>query len=137
MASKVKSKWDKLDANAQKWAKRLTAVATIIGVLTAGAGWIITQLDNSVASRIEAQTATLQQEVQEIAKDREATARQQELQLTRLELMMLMETDPNNTVEIEKVAHHYFVDDQGNSYMSGLYNAWCHNYMGDCEIQFK
>lgn len=137
MPSKMKNKWDKLDANAQKWAKRLTAFATIIGIATAGFGWVITQLDNSVASRIENQTATLQQEVKEIAKDREATAKQTELQLTRLELMMLMETDPNNTVEIEKVAHHYFVDDHGNSYMSGLYNSWCHNYNGDCEIQFK
>ena len=137
MANKVKSKWDKLDANAQKWAKRLTAIATIVGVLTAGGSYIINQLDNAVATRIEAQTTALQEQVQEIGKERESTAKQTELQLTRLELMMLMETDPDNAVEIEKVAHHYFVDGRGNSYMSSLYNTWCHTHNGDCEIMFK
>lgn len=137
MSNKVKDKWAKLDENAQKWAKRLTAVATIIGVLTAGGSYIINQLDNAVATRIEAQTTVLQEQVQEIGKERYTTAKQTELQLTRLELMMLMESDPENVVEIEKVAHHYFVDDKGNSYMSSLYNAWCHAHNGDCEIMFK
>lgn len=137
MPGRVKTKLAKFDANTKKWAARLTAIATIIGVLTAGGSWIINQLDNAVATRIEAQTTALQEQVQEIGKERYTTAKQTELQLTRLELMMLMESDPENVVEIEKVAHHYFVDDKGNSYMSSLYNTWCHVYNGDCEIMFK
>lgn len=133
---KIKSKWDKLDDNAKKWASRLTAVATIIGVLTAGGGWIINQLDNAVASRLEAQTASLQKEVEVLSKDREEADKQTSLQLMRLELMTLMEVDPSNVVEIEKVARQYF-QSGGNSYMTSMYTKYCKNYGADCEVMFR
>lgn len=135
MVSKVKNKWDKLDDKAKKWASRLTAVATIIGVLAAAGGWIINQLDNAVATRIEAQTQTIQQEVQEIGKEREATAKQTNLQLTRLELMMLMETDPENVIGIERLARKYFSPPlDGNSYMTAFYTKWAKIYGGDLSL---
>lgn len=137
MSKALKSKWDKLDDKVKKWAARLTAFATIVGVLAAGGGWIINQLDNAVATRIEAQTTALQEQVQEIGKEREATAKQTELQLTRLELMMLMETDPDNTIEIEKVAHKYFIELKGNTYMSSEFSRWCKMYNADCEVVLK
>lgn len=134
---KIKSKWDSLDKNIQKWATRLGAIATIVGVLTAGGGFLIHQVDTAVATRIETQTTELQQEVKTLSVKMEANDKQSEIQLTRLELMMLMEHDPSNTVEIEKVAHHYFVDQGANSYISSLYNKWCHAYGGNCEIMYK
>lgn len=137
MVNRAKKKWDSLDKNVQKWATRLGAIATIVGVLTAGGGWLVHQVDNAVASRIEDQTTELQQEVKTLSVKMETNDKQSEIQLTRLELMMLMEHDPDNTVEIEKVAHHYFVDEGANSYISGLYNKWCHTHGGDCEIMYK
>lgn len=137
MASKVKSKWDALDTRVQKIAKLLTGIAAIIGVLAAGTGWLLGQIDTAISKKIEAQTTTLQQEVKQIASDREATAKQTELQLTRLELLLLMETDPDNVVEIEKVAHRYFRVLGGNAYLSSEYSRWCKAYSADCEIIFK
>ena len=137
MVSKIKNKWNKLDDNVQKWSKRLAAIATIIGVLAAGAGWSINQLDRAISEKIENQTAVIQQEVKQVSIEREASAKQTDLQLTRLELMMLMETDPDNTIEIEKVAHRYFIELGGNAYMSSEFSRWCKLYDADCEIVFK
>ena len=60
---KIKSKWENLDKGVQKWATRLGAIATIVGILAAGGGWIISQLDNSVSAHIESQTQAIQGEV--------------------------------------------------------------------------
>lgn len=133
----VKNKWDNLDKGIQKWATRLGAIATIIGIVTAGGGWLIHQMDNSVASHIESQTATLQQEVQSLTEKVETHEKQSDLQLTRLELMNLMNDDPYNIVEIEKIAHYYFKDLGGNSYMSSLYAKYCKQYGADCEIMYR
>lgn len=130
-------KIEKVDENVQKWAKRLGAIATIIGVVTAAGAWLINQIDNSLAARIENQTNAMQQEVQSLSDKIDIQDKQTELQLTRLELMTLMDSDPENIVEIEKVAHHYFVDLQGNSFMTSLYNKYCKQYGADCEIMFK
>lgn len=134
---KIKSKWENLDKGVQKWATRLGAIATIVGILAAGGGWIISQLDNSVSAHIENQTQAIQGEVDKLSAKVDAQDRQTELQLTRLELMMLMENDPYNTVEVEKVAHHYFVDLGGNYYLTSEYSKYCKQYGADCEIMFK
>lgn len=135
--SNIKKKWDGLDKNVQKWATRLGAIATIVGILATSGGWIVSQLDNAVAARIENQTVAVQQEVQKLSDNVDTKDKESELQLNRLELMMLMDHDPNNTVEIEKVAHHYFKDLGGNSYMSSLYAKYCKQYGADCEIMYK
>lgn len=128
---------NKLDKNVQKWAARLGAVATIIGVLTAGGAWVINQIDNNLASRIENQTAAIQTEVKELSSSMEDQNEQTELQLTRLELMALITHDPDNVVEIEKVAYHYFRELGGNYYMDSEYSKWCKTYGADCEIMLK
>lgn len=135
--SSIKSKWDKLDKNVQKWATRLGAVATIIGILATGGSWIVSQLDNSVSTHLENQTQSIQTEVQQLSDKVDSQDKESELQLNRLELMMLMDNDPYNTVEIEKVAHHYFKDLDGNSYMSSMYAKYCKQYGADCEIMYK
>lgn len=135
--SSIKKKWDSLDKNVQKWAARLGAIATIVGVLITGGSWIVSQLDNAVATHLENQTQSIQAEVQQLSDKVSTKDRESELQLNRLELMMLMDNDPNNIVEIEKVAHHYFKDLGGNSYMSSLYAKYCRQYGADCEIMYK
>ena len=134
--AKIKKKWDSLDKNIQKWATRLGAIATIVGVVTAGGGFLIHQVDTAVATRIEAQTTEIQQEVQKLSETVEAQDREQEQRLMRLELMMLMEHKPENTVEIERLAHQYFRNG-GNSYMTSLYSSYCRTHGADCEIMYK
>lgn len=142
--NKIKSKWDKLDERVQKWATRLGAIATIIGFVAAGGGWLIHQVDNAVASHIEAQTTEIQTEVKNIQGEVEKLSdkvesqdKQTDLQLTRLELLTLMNDNPHNVVEIEKVARHYFQDLNGDWYMSDLYSKWAKTYGGDAEIMVK
>lgn len=134
MVSKAKKKWDSLDKNVQKWATRLGAIATIVGVLTAGGGWLIHQVDNAVASRIETQTTEIQQEVQKLSEKVDAQDKQTDLQLTRLELMNLIELDPTNVIEIEKVAKHYFIDLQGDWYLTSVYSKWAKQYGGNMDF---
>lgn len=134
MVNKVKKKWDSLDKNIQKWATRLAAIATIVGVLTAGGGWLIHQVDNAVASRIEDQTTELQQEVQTISTEVKKHEEQSDLQLTRLELMNLIQLDPTNVIEIEKVAKHYFIDLQGDWYLTSVYSKWAKQYGGNMDF---
>jgi len=135
--SKIKSRWDSLDKNVQKWATRLAAIATIIGIVTAGGGWIIHQLDNAVATHIETQTTAIQNEVQKLSDKVDAQDKQTDLQLTRLELMTLIDNNPHNVVEIEKVATHYFQDLKGDWYMSEMYSRWAKQYGGNAEIMVK
>lgn len=137
MANKVKKNWDKLDESVQKWAKRLTAIASIVGVLAAGGGWLISQINDSLASSLEAQTSELQSEVQKLSDKVDAQDRQTDLQLTRLELMNLIEIDPNNVVEIEKVAKHYFSDLKGDWYLTSVYSKWAKQYGGSLDFIFE
>lgn len=129
---------DKFDKNVQQWAKRIGAIVTIIGAITAGASWLISQIDNSLATRIESQTAEMQQEIQKLSNKVDAQDKQTELQLTRLELMSLMENDPENIVGIERLAKEYFSPPlNGNSYMTELYSKWAKQYGGDLSITIK
>lgn len=138
MVNKVKKKWDSLDKNIQKWATRLAAIATIVGVLTAGGGWLIHQVDNAVATHIEVQTTEIQQEVQKLSEAVEAQDKEQEQRLMRLELMMLMEHDPDNVLGIEKLAKEYFSERiNGNSYMTAYYTRWAKQHGGDLSVVLK
>lgn len=134
MVNRAKKKWDNLDKNIQKWATRLGAVATIIGIVTAGGGWLIHQIDNAVATRIEAQTTQIQQEVQAISDEVKKHEEQSDLQLTRLELMNLIQLDPTNVIEIEKVAKHYFIDLQGDWYLTSVYSKWAKQHGGNMDF---
>lgn len=131
MTNKIKNKWDSLDKSVQKWATRVGAITTIIGAIVAGGSWLIHQVDNAVATRIENQTDALQQEVKNLSDKVDEKDRQFDLQLTRLELMNLIELDPHNVVEIEKVAKHYFSDLRGDWYLTSVYSKWAKQYGGD------
>ena len=135
--ARVKTFWNNLDKKVHTWATRLAAVATIVGVLTASGTWLIHQVDNSLAMRLEDHTASIQQEITALKQQQEESNKQTELQLTRLELMTLMETDPDNIIEIEKIAKKYFQDLKGNAYLSSEYGRWCRKYNADCEVIFR
>ena len=53
------------------------------------------------------------------------------LAIMRLELMNLIQNDPDNVIEIEKYAREYF-GDGGNRYMTGMISNWCTEHNVDC-----
>ena len=50
-----KQKIDDKFSTFQKWAGRLGAIATVIGVVTAGGAWIINQVNDNIATKLENQ----------------------------------------------------------------------------------
>lgn len=117
---KVKAWWNNLPASTQKIAQLITAITVIGGACASAIGWIESSLTETTNQRIDKIEASLQA-------DKGTTERS----LTRIELMLLIQHDPSNTFEIEKVARHYFVDLGGNWYMAALYSDWAATYGGD------
>lgn len=115
--------FDRFNEKTKKIAGLVSAIMVIIGALTGALGWVNTQLQDVIAGQMADLKNTVQQ-----SDDR------QNQQITRLELMELMNNQPENVAEIEKVARHYFQELNGDWYMTGLYSKWCHEYGGDPSI---
>ena len=98
----------------------VTATTVLIGAVTA----LYTWLDHQFVDKVSTQIDNLHDEM--IESD-EKTDRQ----ITRLELMNLIQNQPTNKVEVEKVARHYFVDLGGDWYASSFYSKWAAEYNGD------
>lgn len=104
----------------------ISAIIVIGGALIAGGKWLVSEINASTNARVD----TLEEKIDDnYTKD--------ELATTRLELMVLMEHDPDNTIEIEKLAKHYFSDLNGNSYLTSVFSRWCHEHNANCEIVLK
>lgn len=117
------SLYDKADNKLRKISGTIGAVLVIIGAITGCVSWLNTQLKDAISTQVNA----LQKEMQE-ADERT------EIQITRLELMTLIDIQPENVAEIEKVAKHYFRDLEANWYLSGVYSSWAKEYGGDVNI---
>ena len=108
-------------------AELISAVIVIGGALIGAGSWVIKEVNSSVNNRVDA----LEQKIDD-------NHTQQELATTRLELMVLMEHDPNNVVEIEKLARHYFLDLDGDMYLTSVFSKWCTEHGLNCaEIVLK
>lgn len=114
-ASKVakKSLYDKADGKVQKWAKTISAIVIIIGALAGVYSWASAQFAKAVSDQISA----FQQETREA----DTEMRQS---ITRVELLSLMEHDPDNIVAIEKLARYYFTVLKGDKWMSERYSRY-------------
>lgn len=115
--------YDKTDKKLQKIAKTIGAILVITGALSGVLGWVQGQFAEAISSQI----SELKEEMQE-------SDRRTEVQITRLELMTLIDTQPENTAEIEKVARHYFHHLKADWYLSGVYSTWAKEYGGDVNI---
>lgn len=82
--------------------------------------WVVESVNAKADSRI----ATLQKELDESNK-------RQELSTTRLELLSLMSHNPENVVEIEMLARHYFLELKGDFYMTEKYSGYARKYGAD------
>lgn len=118
-----KSLYDKADGKVQKWAKTISAIIVILGALTGVCSWVSHQFATAVSSQIS-----------EFREEMESSNLRQERSITRVELMALMEHDPDNVAAIEKIAKYYFRTLDGDSYMLQKYSDWAKRYGGDITI---
>ena len=100
----------------------VSAVLVISTALIGAGHWIVKEVTASTNDRIDDLEA-------KIDDNQEST----ELATTRLELMMLLDHDPNNVIEIEKLARKYFNPPlNGNTYMTSVISEWCTEHGIDC-----
>lgn len=113
---------DRMSDRATKVAGLISAIVVIIGAITGVFGWVQSQFTSTISSQID-----------EFRREVKASNESQDLAIMRLELMQLMETDPDNIVEIEMLGKKYF-NAGGNSYMSRLFSEWAKEHGGDPSI---
>lgn len=107
-------KYDKADRNLQRVSKTIGAVVAIGGALLGTFSWIQNQFTTAISSQID----DFRQEVK-------ASNDSQDLAIMRLELMNLIDNNPENVVEIEMLGKKYFNPPyNGDSYMSTVYSEW-------------
>lgn len=121
--AKKESLYDKADKRLHKWSATIGAIVAIVGALTGALSWVQAQFANAVSAQIDGLKAEMQE-----------SDRRTEIQITRLELMTLIDTQPENTAEIEKVARHYFIDLKADWYLTGIFSKWCREHGGDATI---
>lgn len=115
--------YNKADKRVRKWAGTIGAIMTLLAAFGGVCAWASSQFAAAVSDQISG----FQNET------RDANTRHEQA-TTRIELMVLMEHDPENVAAIEKLAYHYFVELGGNTYLTGIYSTWCHKYGGDPSI---
>lgn len=118
-----KSLYDRTDKKLQRIASTVGAIVAIIGAVTGVCSWV----SNQFTQAISAQISDFRSEVK-------SSNEKQDQQITRLELMNLIQNDPTNITGIEKLAKYYFQDLNGNQYMTGVYSRWCQEYGGDPSV---
>lgn len=115
--------YDKADKKLQKWAGTVGAIVTIVAAVSGVCAWASNQFANAVSDQISG----FQSEIRDANNKHEQAT-------TRIELMVLMEHDPENVAAIEKLAYHYFIELEGDTYLTSMYSNWCHEYGGDPSI---
>lgn len=118
-----KSLYERTGKSLKQIAEMIGAIVAIIGAITGVCSWVSSQFQNAVSSQISG----FQQEM------KDANQRQEQA-LTRVELMVLMEHDPDNIVAIEKMARYYFQELNGDLYMTQRYSDWAKTHGGDTSI---
>lgn len=117
------SLYDKADSKIQKISKTVGAIVIVVGAAAGVCSWVSSQFAIAVSDQISG----FQQEMEVANKKHEQT-------ITRVELIALLEHDPNNIAAIEKIAKYYFRDLDGDSYMLQKYSDWAKQYNGDITI---
>lgn len=116
-------KYDKADKKLQRIASTIGAIIAISGAVTGLLSWV----NNQFTTAVSAQISGFQEEVRTADKtDKQA--------ITRIELLVLMNHDPENVVAIERMAKYYFQNLDGDLYMTQKYSEWARQYGGDTTI---
>lgn len=121
-----KTLYDKVDNKIQKYSRTIGAIVALVTAATGICAWV----SNQFQSVVSAQISDLRSEIRESDKE-------QTLAIARLELLHLMEKDPENTVAILRVAKHYFVDLGGDTWMSEKYSQFADEHGLDASFVVK
>lgn len=106
--------YDKTDKKLQRIAGTIGAIAMILGAITGAFSWVQAQFANAISSQID-----------EFRQEVKASNDSQDLAIMRLELMNLIQNNPDNIIEIELLGKKYFNPPyNGDSYMSTIYSQW-------------
>lgn len=114
---------DKVGDKTTKIAGLVSAFLVITGAITGAVSWVSGQFTSAVSSQID-----------EFRKEVVASDQTQNQAITRLELTNLIKNDPYNVVAIEKMARYYFIELDGDQYMTSMYSEWAREYGGDMTI---
>lgn len=87
----------------------ITAVGVILSALVGFCGYVETLIVSEVTERLDGLDGSLS----EVRKD-----------TVRLQLLSLIHNDPENTESILKVAHEYFVQLNGDWYVTQIFTEW-------------
>ena len=108
------SLYAKADKKLQRISATVGAIIALGSALIGAFGWVQSQFTNAISSQID----DFRQEVK-------SSNDSQDLAIMRLELMNLIENNPDNVVEIEMLGKKYFNPPyNGDSYMSVVYSQW-------------
>lgn len=113
----------KVEQQLTRMSNGVSAVLIILSAITGFCVWLNTQLQTAIADQISKVQGSIEGEMSENSQA-----------ITRVELMMLMEDDPENITAIEQMARRYFIDLKGDMYMSKKYSEWAKAYGGDISI---
>lgn len=115
----------KVERQLTRTSSLISAILVIISAITGLCAWLSTQFQNAVAGQID-----------EVKQSIEESNKSQDLAIMRLELMSLIENDPENVVEIERLGKKYF-QAGGDTWMSGYYSRYAHKHGLDTSFIVK
>lgn len=101
--------WEALPVKVQKVASFITALGVIFGCVFSALGYAKSLVNDAVCAKAD----EIETQLHSISMD-----------TTRLQLLSLMHTDPDNVNSILVVAHKYFVDMKGDWYMTERFKEW-------------
>ena len=126
MVKKKENQFGKISENLKKISAVISAIGVIIGAFVGVGGWIVNQVNAVSNEQIQALEARLDE-----------AHKESQLGITRLELQGLINDTPENRAEIEKLARYYFLELDGDTYMTSMYSKWATEYGGNIEIVLK
>ena len=126
MVKKKENQFGKISENLKKISAVISAIGVIIGAFVGVGGWIVNQVNAESNEQIQALEARLDE-----------AHKESQLGITRLELQGLINNTPENRTEIEKLARYYFLELDGDTYMTSMYSKWATEYGGNIEFVLK
>ena len=126
MVKKKENQFGKISENLKKISAVISAIGVIIGAFVGVGGWIVNQVNAESNEQIQALEARLDE-----------AHKESQLRITRLELQGLINDTPENRTEIEKLARYYFLELDGDTYMTSMYSKWATEYGGNIEFVLK
>lgn len=94
--------------------KQVAGVVSSILVIGGAIGGFTAFVSNRIVDKIDERIQPLTETVKAV-----------QLDTTRLQLIQMMEHEPEDAEGIMKLAKYYFVDLGGDWYMTSVFNEWC------------